>query len=202
MTIYHSISSLAEILWLEVRLISLKRCHKVLIYSYFFHPKNILNYAKTKNIVINIGHIERYNPAFVNFIKNTRQPLFIEGHRLTTLQNRGLDISVILDLMIHDIDLILQLVKSPLREIISDGISVVSNNIDLATSRLVFENNCIVNLTASRISNKNMRKLEKLVFHRRMKYIDWPKINDSSFSMYSFTEAGVVRLSFDPTIKN
>ena len=102
------------------------------------NAENILNHSKKKNLVINVGHIERYNPAFVNFIKNTRQPLFIEGHRLTTLQNRGLDISVILDLMIHDIDLILQLVKSPLREIIADGISVVSNNIDLATSPLLY----------------------------------------------------------------
>ena len=121
--------------------------------------KTILEKVKNKNKIAHIGHIERFNPAFVAFIKNSHKPLFLECHRLTKMNNRSMDISVILDLMIHDIDLVLHIIDSPIKEIIADGISVVSTNVDLANIKLIFENGCVANLTASRISNKEMRKI-------------------------------------------
>ena len=111
------------------------------------------------NHVVHIGHIERFNPAFVAFMDKEHNPLFLECHRLTKINNRSMDISVVLDLMIHDIDLLFNMIKSPIKEIIADGISVISNNIDLANVKLIFKNGCVANLTASRISNKNMRKI-------------------------------------------
>ena len=111
------------------------------------------------NRVIHVGHIERFNPAFIAFMNKAHNPLFLECHRLTKINDRSMDISVILDLMIHDIDLLVNMIKSPIQEIIADGISVISNNIDLANVKLIFHNGCVANLTASRISNKNMRKI-------------------------------------------
>ena len=111
------------------------------------------------NKIIHVGHIERFNPAFVAFMDKKRNPLFLECHRLTKINNRSMDISVVLDLMIHDLDLLFNMIKSPIQEIIADGISVISNNIDLANVKLIFQNGCVANLTASRISNKNMRKI-------------------------------------------
>jgi len=118
----------------------------------------ILKAVKEKNQVAHVGHIERFNPAFQGFMKEKNQPLFLECHRLTKLNDRSMDISVVLDLMIHDIDLVLHMIKSPIKEIIADGINVIANSVDLANTKLIFENGCVVNLTASRISNKDMRK--------------------------------------------
>tara|TARA_B100000029_G_scaffold507159_1_gene591249 strand:- start:1761 stop:2732 length:972 start_codon:yes stop_codon:yes gene_type:complete len=109
--------------------------------------------------IIHVGHIERFNPAFIAFMEKKHNPLFLECHRLTKINSRSMDISVVLDLMIHDIDLLINMIKSPIQEIIADGISVISNNIDLANVKLIFKNGCVANLTASRISNKNMRKI-------------------------------------------
>ena len=106
-----------------------------------------------------VGHIERFNPAFKSFMQQKHRPLFIEGHRLTKINNRSMDISVVLDLMIHDIDIVIQMIDSSITEIIADGISVLSNNVDLANVKLIFENGAVVNLTASRISGKDMRKI-------------------------------------------
>ena len=125
----------------------------------------ILDAVKTHNKVAHVGHIERFNPAFMAFNNKKREPLFIECHRLAKANNRSLDISVVLDLMIHDIDLILQLINAPIHNIIADGISVITDSIDLANVKLIFKNGCVVNLTASRISNKNMRKMR--VFEKR-----------------------------------
>ena len=116
--------------------------------------------------MVHIGHIERFNPAFVAFMDKEHNPLFLECHRLTKINNRSMDISVVLDLMIHDIDLLFHMIKSPIKEIIADGISVISNNIDLANVKLIFKNGCVANLTASRISNKNMRKIR--VFEKQI----------------------------------
>ncbi len=121
--------------------------------------KNFLGQIKTKNKVIHVGHIERFNPAFNSFMQNSHAPLFLECHRLTKINNRSMDVSVILDLMIHDIDLVLNLVDSPINNIIADGICVVSDKVDLANVKLIFKNGCVANLTASRISNKDMRKI-------------------------------------------
>jgi len=113
----------------------------------------------SSNHVVHVGHIERFNPAFVAFMNKEHNPLFLECHRLTKINNRSMDISVVLDLMIHDIDLLVNMINAPIQEIIADGISVISNNIDLANVKLIFKNGCVANLTASRISNKNMRKI-------------------------------------------
>ena len=119
----------------------------------------ILKTVKEKKQVAHVGHIERFNPAFQEFMKEKNQPLFLECHRLTKLNDRSMDISVVLDLMIHDIDLVLHMIQSPIKEIIADGINVIKNSVDLANTKLIFENGCVVNLTASRISNKDMRKI-------------------------------------------
>ena len=121
--------------------------------------KKLLNQIKINNKVIHVGHIERFNPAFNSFMRNSHTPLFLECHRLTKINNRSMDVSVILDLMIHDIDLVLNLVDSPINNIIADGICVVSDKVDLANVKLIFKNGCVANLTASRISNKDMRKI-------------------------------------------
>ena len=117
------------------------------------------------NKIVHVGHIERFNPAFISFMDKKRKPLFLECHRLTKINNRSMDISVVLDLMIHDIDLLIHIIDSPIKEIIADGISVISENIDLANVRLIFNNGCVANLTASRISNKNMRKIRVFEQH-------------------------------------
>ena len=121
--------------------------------------KKLLNQIKINNKVIHVGHIERFNPAFNSFMRNSHTPLFLECHRLTKINNRSMDVSVILDLMIHDIDLVLNLVDSPINNIIADGVCVVSDKVDLANVKLIFKNGCVANLTASRISNKDMRKI-------------------------------------------
>ena len=119
----------------------------------------ILKKKLETNKVVHVGHIERFNPAFKSFMKQNRKPLFLECHRLTKINNRSMDISVVEDLMIHDIDLVLQMVDSPIKKIIADGINVISDNVDLANVKLIFRDSTVANLTASRISNKDMRKI-------------------------------------------
>ena len=135
---------------------------------------NIFNKVTKKNKVAHVGHIERFNPAFKSFMKEKHNPLFLECHRLTKINNRSMDISVVLDLMIHDIGLVIQMINSPIKDIIADGISVISNNIDLANVKLIFKNGSVANLTASRISNKDMRKIR--VFEKQ-KYISIDLLN-------------------------
>ena len=105
-----------------------------------------------------VGHVERFNPAFTAVSNMLENPMFIETHRLAEFNPRGTDVPVVLDLMIHDIDIILSVVKSDVREIKASGVSVISNSPDIANARILFENGCVANLTASRISMKNMRK--------------------------------------------
>ena len=135
---------------------------------------NIFNKVTKKNKVAHVGHIEQFNPAFKSFMKQKHNPLFLECHRLTKINNRSMDISVVLDLMIHDIGLVIQMINSPIKDIIADGISVISNNIDLANVKLIFKNGSVANLTASRISNKDMRKIR--VFEKQ-KYISIDLLN-------------------------
>ena len=123
------------------------------------HAGLLLNKAEKLNKIIQVGHIERFNPAFI-VLKNLHiQPLFIEAHRLAEFNPRGNDVPVILDLMIHDLDIILSLVGSEIKDIRANGVKVVSSSIDIANARLEFENGCVANLTASRISQKVMRKM-------------------------------------------
>ena len=105
-----------------------------------------------------VGHVERFNPAFLAVAELIKNPMFIEAHRLAEFNPRGTDVPVVLDLMIHDIDIILSVVNSPVKEVRSSGVSVISETPDIANARIVFENGCVANLTSSRISMKNMRK--------------------------------------------
>jgi len=105
-----------------------------------------------------VGHVERFNPAFTAVKQTIKEPMFIETHRLAEFNPRGTDVPVVLDLMIHDIDAILSVVNSEVKQINASGVSVISQSPDIANARLEFENGCVANLTASRISLKNMRK--------------------------------------------
>jgi predicted dehydrogenase len=105
-----------------------------------------------------VGHVERFNPAFIAAKDMIENPMFIETHRLAEFNPRGTDVPVVLDLMIHDIDIILSVVKSKVKNVHASGISVISETPDIANARIEFENGCVANLTASRISMKNMRK--------------------------------------------
>ncbi len=105
-----------------------------------------------------VGHVERFNPAFTAVSDKIKHPMFIETHRLAEFNPRGTDVPVVLDLMIHDIDIILSVVQSKVKNVHGSGISVISETPDIANARIEFENGCVANLTASRISMKNMRK--------------------------------------------
>ena len=121
--------------------------------------KRLVELSKKNDVKIQVGHIERFNSALLALEKYHIQPMFIESHRLAQFNPRGTDVAVVLDLMIHDIDIILSLVNSPVKNIHANGIAVVSDTIDIANARLQFENGCVANVTASRISQKKMRKM-------------------------------------------
>jgi predicted dehydrogenase len=121
--------------------------------------KRLTSLAKENNCMGQVGHVERYNPAVLALRQQVLNPMFIEVHRLASFNPRGTDVSVILDLMIHDLDLVLHWVKSPLKSIYASGVSVISSTPDIANVRLEFKNGCVANLTASRISMKQMRKV-------------------------------------------
>ncbi len=121
--------------------------------------RELVKLAKEANIKFQVGHVERFNPAFLAIKNMTLEPMFIEVHRLAQFNPRGTDVSVILDLMIHDIDIILNLVKSNVKNISANGVAVMSDTPDIANVRIEFDNSCVANLTSSRISMKKMRKM-------------------------------------------
>ncbi len=123
------------------------------------HAGALLNKANKLKKIIQVGHIERFNPAFMALKKTDVKPRFIETHRLAPFNPRGNDVPVILDLMIHDLDIILSLIDSKIQDISANGVKVVSQTVDIANARLEFANGCVANLTASRISQKEMRKI-------------------------------------------
>ena len=114
--------------------------------------------AKEQGVLGQVGHVERFNPAFKAARHAVTNPMFIESHRLAEFNPRGTDVPVVLDLMIHDIDILLSIVKSKVKIVSASGVSVISNTPDIANARIEFENGCVANLTASRISLKKMRK--------------------------------------------
>jgi len=120
--------------------------------------QQIINLAKKKNVKGQVGHVERFNPAFRAVKNKINNPMFIETHRLAEFNPRGTDVPVVLDLMIHDIDAILSVVKSEVKSINASGVAVISDSPDIANARIEFENGCVANITSSRISMKNMRK--------------------------------------------
>ena len=119
----------------------------------------LVKLAVESNLKFQVGHVERFNPAFLALKEYKLQPMFIEVHRLAQFNPRGTDVSVILDLMIHDIDIILSLVKSDVSYISANGVAVMSDTPDIANVRIEFSNGCVANLTSSRISMKKMRKM-------------------------------------------
>lgn len=120
--------------------------------------EQLIALAKTHKVLGQVGHVERFNPAFRAAVPKIENPMFIETHRLAEFNPRGTDVPVVLDLMIHDIDAILSVVKSDVKQVNASGVSVISDTPDIANARIQFENGCVANLTASRISLKNMRK--------------------------------------------
>src|ERR1700712_2581743 len=121
--------------------------------------RTILKLVKESNVKLQVGHVERFNPAFLALEGIALQPMFIEVHRLAEFNPRGTEVSVILDLMIHDIDIILHIVNSEVKNIYSSGVAVMTETPDIASVRIEFNNGCVANLTSSRISMKKMRKM-------------------------------------------
>ena len=143
--------------------------------------------SEEKKLKIQVGHIERFNPAFAALNDFKLQPGFIESHRLAVFNPRGTDVSVVLDLMIHDIDVILSIIKSPVKKIDASGVNVVSDSTDIANARIQFTNGAVANVTGSRISQKNMRKMR--IFQKN-KYIAVDFLNKKTevFSFYDENE--------------
>ena len=139
--------------------------------------EELIKLGDLKKVKIQVGHVERFNPAFTKVESEISKPMFIESHRLAKFNPRGTDVSVVLDLMIHDIDIILKTVDSKVKDILSSGVSVISETPDIANARIEFENGCVANLTASRVSLKNMRKIR---FFQSGKYISVDFLNKES----------------------
>ena len=121
--------------------------------------ETLIQIAAERDLVLQVGHIERFNPVLTDMAGRLNQPQFIESTRLAPFTLRATDVSVVLDLMIHDIDIVLYLIESPISRISASGLSVLSDTIDIANARLEFENGCVANVTASRISRKRERRL-------------------------------------------
>jgi len=138
------------------------------ITSTYEEAEELIALAKNHKVKGQVGHVERFNPAFRAVADKIEKPMFIEAHRLAEFNPRGTDVPVVLDLMIHDIDVVLSVVKSKVTSIHASGVSVISETPDIANARIQFENGCVANLTASRISLKNMRKAR---FFQRDAYI-------------------------------
>jgi len=130
--------------------------------------RELMKIASEANVKVQVGHVERFNPAFLHAAPSISNPMFIETHRLALFNPRGTDVPVVLDLMIHDIDIILSVVKSGIKRISASGVPIVSDTPDIANARIEFDNGCVANLTASRLSLKNMRKSR---FFQRDAYI-------------------------------
>lgn len=127
--------------------------------------QKLIKLAKENKTLIFVGHVERYNNAYLAIKKIVKKPLFIECHRLSPYPNRSLDISVVLDLMIHDLDIILDLVRDKIKKVEAKGVKVLSDTADIANVRITFKNGCVANITSSRISTKRERKIRIFLPH-------------------------------------
>ncbi len=154
--------------------------------------REIVRLTNEKGLKVQVGHVERFNPAFLALDGSFIDPMFVEGHRLATFNPRGTDVSVVLDLMIHDLDILLNLVKSKVKQISASGVAVLSDTPDIANARIEFENGCVANLTASRMSLKQMRKIR---FFQKDAYISLDFLEK---------EAQVIRMfeKDDPAVKD
>ncbi len=160
--------------------------------------EEIIALAKEYNVKGQVGHVERFNPAFIAIKSMIENPMFIESHRLAEFNPRGTDVPVVLDLMIHDIDAILSVVHSKVKEIHASGIAVISETPDIANARIEFENGCVANLTASRISLKNMRKSR---FFQKDAYISVDFL-EKKCEVVKMKEAPEVPGDFDMILQN
>jgi predicted dehydrogenase len=124
-----------------------------------WEAEELIGLSDRKKLILQVGHIERFNPALISLENYKLNPLFVQTDRLAQFNPRGTDVAVVLDLMIHDIDIILSLVKSEVKNVSASGVAVVSDTIDIANARIEFENGAVANVTASRISQKKMRKM-------------------------------------------
>jgi len=129
------------------------------ITSTIAEAEELVNISNDKKLNLQVGHIERFNPALLALEKYISNPMFVQTDRLAQFNPRGTDVAVVLDLMIHDIDIILSLIKSKVKSVEASGVAVVSDNVDIANARIKFENGAVANVTASRISQKKMRKM-------------------------------------------
>jgi predicted dehydrogenase len=150
----------------------------------------LIQAARENSCVLQIGHLERFNPAVVQLREIVRKPRFFEAHRMGLFSPRSLDIDVILDLMIHDLDIICFLAPSPVAQISAVGIAILTNRIDIANARIHFEDGCVANITASRVS---MEKIRKLRLFQKREYIslDYTRQDVSIFSLNHKTGAGI-----------
>ncbi|MBC7863895.1 MAG: Gfo/Idh/MocA family oxidoreductase [Bacteroidia bacterium] len=119
--------------------------------------KTLLSFAAEAGVKVQVGHVERFNPAFINAHDYILNPMFIESHRLMEFENAKKDVSVLDDLMVHDIDILLQIVKSPIKKISANSVGILNGTPDIVSARIEFDNGCVANLTASRLAVKNMR---------------------------------------------
>jgi len=160
--------------------------------------EHIIELAKEYNVKGQVGHVERFNPAFKAVKDKIHNPMFIETHRLAEFNPRGTDVPVVLDLMIHDIDAILSVVKSPVKNIHATGTAVISDSPDIANARIEFNNGCVANVTSSRISMKNMRKAR---FFQKDAYISVDYL-DKICEVVKMKDAPEVPGDFDLILQN
>ncbi|PJR03811.1 Gfo/Idh/MocA family protein [Avrilella dinanensis] len=160
--------------------------------------EEIIRLAKEYDVKGQVGHVERFNPAFKSVKDKINNPMFIETHRLAEFNPRGTDVPVVLDLMIHDIDAILSVVKSPVKEVHATGTAVISDSPDIANARIEFENGCVANVTSSRISMKNMRKAR---FFQKDAYISVDYL-DKICEVVKMKDAPEVPGDFDLILQN
>jgi predicted dehydrogenase len=154
----------------------------------------LIQAAEKNNRVLQVGHLERFNPAVIHLKKIVRRPRFFEAHRMGLFSPRSLDIDVILDLMIHDLDIISLLVPSPVAQVSAVGIAILSNRIDIANTRIQFEDGCVANVTASRVS---MEKIRKLRLFQKQEYIslDYTRQDLSVFSLNHKTGTSIPEIA-------
>lgn len=160
--------------------------------------EEIIRLSKEYNVKGQVGHVERFNPAFKAVKEKIKNPMFIETHRLAEFNPRGTDVPVVLDLMIHDIDAILSVVKSKVKDVHASGVSVISDSPDIANARIEFENGCVANVTSSRISMKNMRKAR---FFQKDAYISVDYL-DKICEVVKMKDAPKVPGDFDMILQN
>ncbi len=160
--------------------------------------EELIELSQKHHVKGQVGHVERFNPAFQAIVSKIENPMFIETHRLAEFNPRGTDVPVVLDLMIHDLDAILSVVKSPVKKVSASGVSILSESPDIANARVEFENGCVANITSSRISMKNMRKTR---FFQKDAYISVDYL-EKTCEVVKMKEAPAVIGDFDLILQN